>query len=78
VAMLLACDASIDVKNTRGETPVSNVSAEWNAELEAVYRRVGNLLGEELNLKRIRETRPMILKMLQDHASNLNPSDESE
>ena len=78
VGLLLARGAAIDAKNKRGGTPLSNVSGEWNANLEAVYRRVGNLLGEELDLKKIRETRPVILRLLQDHAKISKSKNESK
>ena len=70
VRLLLAGGASPDAKNHKGETPTGNLSAPWSDELAGVYRLVGNLIGEELDLKRIRETRPKVLTLLQEHADD--------
>lgn len=69
VKQLLASSASPLAKNKKGETPISNVAAEWSSGLAGVYLFVGNLIGEDLDLKRIRETRPVVLKLLQDKAT---------
>lgn len=68
VRRLLARGASPNAKNRRGETPLGNLSAPWSEELEDVYRVVGGLIGEELNLERIQTTRPEVLKLLTEHA----------
>lgn len=74
VRLLLAHGASPDVKNRKGETPTNNVSAPWSDELAEVYRFVGNLIGEELNLERIRKTRPDVLKLLKEHSAKATGS----
>jgi outer membrane protein assembly factor BamB len=66
VKHLLASSASPLAKNKKGETPITNVAAEWSNGLAGVYLFVGNLIGEDLDLKRIRETRPVVLKLLRD------------
>ncbi len=72
VKLLLKYGASPHAKNTKGETPLGNLSAEWSDKLAGIYRFVGNLIGEEPDLERIRKTRPAILKLLQKRADELN------
>lgn len=69
VRLLLAGRASPEAKNRKGETAVGNLSAPWTEELADVYRLVGNLIGEELDLKRIRMARPVVLKLLKEHVA---------
>ncbi|MHC4876956.1 MAG: ankyrin repeat domain-containing protein [Planctomycetota bacterium] len=64
VRLLLTHGASPDMKNRKGESPLDNVSATWSDELAGVYRFVGNLIGEELDLDRIRKARPDIAAIL--------------
>jgi ankyrin repeat protein len=64
VESLLDKGASISVKNGRGETPLDVVSAEWSPQLEKLYRPIGNLVGIELDLARIKQTRPRIAQLL--------------
>ncbi len=74
VRFLLANGASVDAKNRKGETPIGNLSEPWSDELAGVYRFVGNLIGEELDLDRIRKTRPEVLKLLKAAVSFRNES----
>ena len=69
VQLLLASGASPDAKNGKGETPLGNLSAPWSEELAGVYNFIGNLIGEELDLERIRGTRPEVLKLLKEHVA---------
>jgi outer membrane protein assembly factor BamB len=64
VRLLLAKGASPDAKNLKGETPIGNLSAPWSDELAGVYGFVGSLIGEELDLERIRKTRPEVLNLM--------------
>ena len=66
VEMLLKKGASAKSENKRGETPLGNLSAEWSDQLEAVYRRIGNLLGEDFDLERIQKSRPVVLSLLKE------------
>ena len=74
VRFLLANGASVDAKNRKGETPIGNLSEPWSDELAGLYRFVGNLIGEELDLDRIRKTRPEVLKLLKAAVSFRNES----
>ncbi len=68
VELLLEKGASISTQNGRGETPLDAVSADWSPQLEETYRSVGNLIGSELDLARIKQTRPKIAGMLRERA----------
>lgn len=44
------------------------VSAEWSPQLDEIYRSIGDLIGIELDLERIKRTRPMIAELLREMA----------
>jgi hypothetical protein len=67
VELLLEKGAAVSVKNARGETPLDLVSAEWSPELENVYTSIANMIGMEIDLPRIREARPKVVKLLSEH-----------
>jgi outer membrane protein assembly factor BamB len=69
VELLLEKGASVSVKNGRGETPLDVVSADWSPQLEGIYKSIGALVGIELDLERIRQTRPKVGKLLREHAA---------
>ena len=64
VELLLAKGASVAAANKRGETPLDMVSADWTPQLEEIYKSVGNLIGIELDLARIKQMRPNIAERL--------------
>jgi hypothetical protein len=68
VELLLKHNASVRVKNGRGETPLDIVSADWSAELEQGYTGIANAIGIQIDLPRIKETRPKVAQMLRDRA----------
>ncbi len=69
VELLLENGASVSVKNKRGETPLDVVSGDWSQQLEGTYRSIGDLVGIELDLVRIRRTRPKIAERLRKRAA---------
>jgi hypothetical protein len=69
VELLLNKGASVSVKNRRGETPLDVVSAPWSPQLERIYTSIGNLVGIELDLERIKEIRPKVGEMLREQAA---------
>ena len=69
VEALLEKGASVSVKNKRGETPLDVVSADWSPQLEGIYKSVGELIGTELDLTRIKQTRPKVAKLLRERAA---------
>ena len=69
VELLLEEGASVSIKSGRGETPLDVVSADWSPQLEGIYKSIGNLVGTELDLARIKQTRPKIAKLLREHAA---------
>ena len=66
VALLLSKGASPKAKNGRGDTPLSGTSAEWNDALKEIYNGIGRQIGVELDLEKIKATRPKILQRLQE------------
>ncbi len=66
VQLLLNKDASVQVKNLRGETPLDMVSADWSPELERTYKYVGNLIDIELDLARVKQARPKVAELLRE------------
>lgn len=66
VALLLSKGASPKAKNGRGDTPLSGTSAEWNDTLKEIYNGIGRQIGVELDLEKIKATRPKILQRLQE------------
>jgi len=71
VKLLLEKGAVVDAKNARGETPLISVAGEWSEELEGVYRWIAELLGMQLDLERIKATRPKIAALLQTQPSKI-------
>ena len=67
VELLLKHDAPVLAKNGKGESPLDLVSGVWSRELENVYTSIGNMIGMEIDLPRIREARPKVAKLLSEH-----------
>ena len=64
VDLLLDNGASPAAKNKRGETPIDVVAAGWSDDLADTYRSVGTATGQELDLEKVRELRPLIHQRL--------------
>ena len=62
----LLLDKNIDVntKSIRGETPLDTVAAQWSDELEGLYKWIGGILQLQLDLERIKATRPKVAGIL--------------
>jgi hypothetical protein len=69
VELLLVKGASVHAKNGRGETPLDVVSAGWSPQMEGIYRSIGDLIGIELDLERIKQIRPKIAELLREQAA---------
>ena len=67
VELLLEQGASPHRKNNRGETAIETVSGEWSEGLANFYTGLGRAIGVEVDLKRIREQRPKIAKLLREY-----------
>ncbi len=63
VALLLKNGAEVNAKNKKGDTALSNVSGKWG-EVEGIYKFVDGLFQLNLDLERVKATRPVIAKML--------------
>ena len=72
VKLLLGKGAVVDAKNIRGETPLDAVAGEWNQELEGIYTWLAELWKLQLDLERIKATRPKIAALLQEHQSKIS------
>lgn len=64
VRVLLKAGADPAVRNTRGFSSTDNVAVKWSSGLEAYYHNLEHWLDTTLDLNRIREQRPVILKLL--------------
>jgi len=72
VKLLLGKDAVVDAKNIRGETPLDAVAGDWNQELEGIYKWIAELLQLQLDLERIKATRPKIAALLREHGEKVD------
>jgi len=64
VKLLLSKGAVVDAKNIRGETPLDAVAGDWSQELEGIYKWLAELWKLQLDLERIKATRPKIAAIL--------------
>ncbi len=64
VKLLLGKDAEVNAKNIRAETPLDSVAGEWSQELEGLYKWIAEILQLQLDLERIKATRPKIAALL--------------
>jgi predicted aldo/keto reductase-like oxidoreductase len=69
VELLLQHGASVQAKNARGETPLDIVSTDWSPALEQGYTAIANAIGLEIDLPRIKQTRPKIAKLLRERTA---------
>ncbi len=67
VELLLAKGASTAKRNGRGETSIDAVSGAWSEELAGFYRYLGGLIGQEVDLERLRAERPRMAERLRAH-----------
>ncbi|HCO93843.1 MAG TPA: hypothetical protein DIU00_07830 [Phycisphaerales bacterium] len=66
VKLLLGEGAVVDAKNIRGETSLDAVAGDWNQELEGIYKWLAELWKLQLDLERIKATRPKIAAILRE------------
>ena len=66
VTLLLEKGASRNSKNNRGKTPVDVVSGKWNEGLARIYRSSDKSGDLELDLDRIKKSRPKIAALLRE------------
>ena len=64
VKLLLSRGADVNAKNSREETPLDEVAGEWSQELEDIYKWIAELLRLQLDIERIKATRPKIAALL--------------
>jgi hypothetical protein len=64
VKLLLSRGADVNAKNSREETSLDDVAGEWSQVLEDIYKWIAELLGLQLDLERIKATRPKIAALL--------------
>ncbi|MGB2806845.1 MAG: ankyrin repeat domain-containing protein [Sedimentisphaerales bacterium] len=64
VKLLLDRGAKVNAKNIRGETPLDAVAGSWSQELEGIYKWLAELWKLQLDLERIKATRPGIAALL--------------
>ena len=71
VRLLLDKGAEVNAKNIRGETPLDSVAGEWSQELEGIYKWLAELWNLQLDLERIKATRPKIAALLRQHGGKI-------
>ncbi len=64
VELLLSKGADINAENIRGETSLDAVAGEWSQELEGIYKWLAELWNLQLDLERIKATRPKVAALL--------------
>ena len=64
VKLLLAEGAASEMRNNDGLTPLDLVSGPWSEELEGLYQFLGAVFQMELDIERIRESRPEVHAIL--------------
>ncbi len=64
VKVLLGEGAVVDAKNIRGETPLDAVAGDWSQELDGIYTWLAELWKLQLDLERIKATRPKVAALL--------------
>jgi len=62
--MLLEKGAVVSAKNIRGETPLDAVAGSWSQELEGIYKWLAELWNLQLDIERIKATRPKVAALL--------------
>jgi ankyrin repeat protein len=67
VKLLLESGAEVNAKNNSGRTPLDTVSGAWGPELEGKYTFFAQSFQIQLDLERIRSTRPAVADMLRKH-----------
>ena len=74
VKLLLDKGAKVNAKNIRGETPLDAVAGDWSQELEGIYKWLAELWKLQLDLERIKATRPKIAAILRKASSKSTES----
>lgn len=67
VKLLLSKGADVNVKDIRGDTALDTVAFPWSQELEGLYRYLVGVLQIQLDLERIKATRPQIAALLRKY-----------
>ena len=69
VRFLLEKGASTSRKNDRQETAIDVVSSPWSKDLANFYQRLGQTPGVKVDLENLQQQRPMMAKLLREHAT---------
>ena len=69
VKLLLEKGADVNARNLRSETPLDTVAASWSPALEETYRYIAGLIQIEVDLEKIKVTRPKIAAILREHVN---------
>ena len=69
VKIYLQKGASVTTKNRRGESSMDVVSQPWNDGLRRFYKSLSEGSNLDLDIEKIKSTRPQILKILRSHTN---------
>ena len=67
VELLLENGADTELRNGYGRTPLESVAADWSPEVEGLYQMIGQALQIPVDMGRMKETRPQIATLIQQH-----------
>jgi uncharacterized protein len=61
---LIDAEAYVNPKDKAGSTPLDVATAQWSEEFAGIYKFIGGILKMDIDLERIRKTRPKIAEIL--------------
>ena len=64
VAVLLEKGANVNAADNKGGLPLDPAAPPWSPELEGIYKYVGGLLGIEIDIARVKQTRGQVADLL--------------
>lgn len=71
VKALLGKGVPVNAVNNGGNTALNAVSRPWDSALEGFYKFIGSNLQLDLDLDKIRASRPAVVKLLKEHGAKL-------
>ena len=64
MAVLLEKGANVNAADNKGGLPLDPAAPPWSPELEGIYKYVGGLLGIEIDIARVKQTRGQVADLL--------------
>ena len=73
VAALLKAGANVNIRNSNGITPLDECSEPWNGEISEKVDFLNQVIKVNVKAKDVETGRPIVLKLLKEHASKSGP-----